>query len=208
MRKRACFFALVASLAGGAAAQPLHLTPSPWRTYASVGYSAGGDVWVKGAYRDSKETYSIKAGQGMQAMVGAQYQMAQDWYVQGAVGFHQDRTNGSDGNYFFTRWPLELAVYRALRPEWRVGVGVRHASRARFKSEGVVQAFGTYSLKTVPGPLVEVQYFLVPLRESGPGRGASGGLSLRWVDEKFKSDGPWKVERDGQHWALTAFAYF
>jgi len=89
-----------------------------------------------------------------------------------------------------------------------VGAGLRYALSAKFKSDGDTAYLGSNELQASPGGIAEVQYMLAPLIESGPGRGASGGISLKLVDESFKVKGARTVERSGQHWALSLFSYF
>jgi hypothetical protein len=124
------------------------------------------------------------------------------------VGFHFDKTNGSNFNFKYSRIPLEVMAHYAINDDWRVGAGLRYSLSAKFKSDGDLAYLGTSKLQASPGAIAEVQYMLAPLSESGAGRGASGGLSLKLVDESFKVKGASTVERNGQHWALSLFSYF
>ena len=191
-----------------AQAQAQALTMSPWRTFASVGYSSGGDVLVNGVYSNTGEQFTLRAGKGLQATVGASYALAEGWSAQAALGYHVDRTNGSNFNFTFSRWPVELMLYRELNSDWRIGAGLRYSAAARFESSGTRQRLGTRKLSASVGPMLDLQYFLVPLKESGQGRGAAGGVGLKWVSEKFHGNEVSRFERDGQHLALYAFAYY
>jgi hypothetical protein len=202
----ALFYSLaLLSLSVSAAAQD---SQAKRTTFVSFGNSMGGDVLVSGKYTTSGKDFTLRAGQGLQAMLGLQYQWSNTWSAQAAVGFHFDKTNGSNFNFKYSRIPLEAMVHYAINDDWRVGAGVRYALSAKFKSDGDAAYLGTSKLQASPGGIAEVQYMLAPLSESGPGRGASGGVSLKLVDESFKVKGASTVERSGQHWALSLFSYF
>ena len=177
-------------------------------TFVSFGNSMGGDVLVSGKYTNNGKDFTLRAGQGLQAMLGMQYQWSNTWSAQAAVGFHFDKTNGSNFNFKYSRIPLEVMAHYAINDDWRVGAGLRYSLSAKFKSDGDLAYQGTSKLQASPGGIAEVQYMLAPLSESGAGRGASGGLSLKLVDESFKFKGASTVERNGQHWALSLFSYF
>ncbi len=202
----ALFYSLaLLSLSVSAAAQDSQANRT---TFVSFGGSMGGDVLVSGKYTTTGKDFTLRAGQGLQAMLGLQYQWSNTWSAQAAVGFHFDKTNGSNFNFKYSRIPLEAMVHYAINDDWRVGAGLRYALSAKFKSDGDTAYLGSNELQASPGGIAEVQYMLAPLIESGPGRGASGGISLKLVDESFKVKGARTVERSGQHWALSLFSYF
>jgi frataxin-like iron-binding protein CyaY len=178
------------------------------KTYASLGYSAGGDVLVDGIYSNTGKPFTLRAGQGIQYMLGVQYQWANNWSAQAALGYHYDRTNGDGWNFKFTRYPVELMVHHALNDDWRVGLGARYSIDPTFKSLGTKAEFGNSSLNASPGAVGEIQYMLFPLSAAGPGRGAAGGISLKWAQERFRLNGVNSLERNGQHVALSIFTYF
>lgn len=43
-------------------------------TFASFGNTMGGDVLVAGRYTNTGKDFTLRAGQGLQAMLGVQYQ--------------------------------------------------------------------------------------------------------------------------------------
>ncbi len=177
-------------------------------TFASFGNSMGGDVLVSGRYTNTGRDFTLRAGQGLQAMLGVQYQWSSTWSAQAAVGYHYDKTQGQNFDFKYTRFPVEAMVHYALNDDWRVGLGLRYALFAKFKSMGEVAYLGTSDLQASPGAVAEVQYMLWPLSESGPGRGASGGLSLKVAEESYRVKGATSIERDGKHFAISMFSYF
>lgn len=199
------FISLLALASLPAAADPTQ-SGSPWRTYASVGYTNGGDVLISGKYRDTQRPYTLRAGKGLQVMAGALYRFDSDWSVQAAVGYHRDKTNGQDGDFQFSRWPVHVAVFRSLGNDWRVGLGAYHSLGAKLKSYGVVAPYGNWSLKSSPAPMLEVQYLFQPL--SATGGTPVGGVSFRFVDERFEIPAARDIERDGRHLAISLFSYF
>jgi hypothetical protein len=176
------------------------------KTFASLGYTAGGDVLVDGRYSNTGERFTLRAGQGLQALVGLQYPLAGNLSAQAAVGYHYDRTNGAGWNYQFTRFPLEVMVHHALNDNWRVGLGGRYSIDPTFKSLGTNASLGNSSLRASPGAVAELQYMLYPLRASGGG--AAGGISLKWAQERFQLKDVKTLERSGQHIAVSLFTYF
>jgi len=184
-----------------------HTDPG-FKTYASLGYSAGGDVLVDGIYSNTGKPFTLRAGQGIQYMLGVQYQWANNWSVQAALGYHYDRTHGDGWNFKFTRYPLELMAHHPLNDDWRVGLGARYSLDPKFKSSGTASDYGNSSLSASPGAVGEIQYMLFPLNASGPDRGGAGGISLKWAQERFRLEGVNTLERNGQHIALSIFTYF
>lgn len=208
MMKKTCLslsFMALLSLGSAASAQDMG---NPWKTFASFGYTAGGDILVNGNYSDTGKSYTLKAGNGWQGMLGAQYNLATDWTAQVALGYHYDRTNGVGGNFKYTRWPLQLSAHYALSPNWRLGVGMHQSQGVKFESIGSRAPFGNYTMKSRLAPLAEVQYLLFPLENAGAGLGAAGGVSLKWVDERFEVQGLNGFKRDGKHLAISLFTYF
>jgi hypothetical protein len=178
------------------------------RTFVSFGHTMGGDVLVNGRYSNSGKDFTLRAGQGLQAMLGLQYQWSSAWSGQAALGYHYDKTNGDGWDFKFTRFPLEVMVHHAINDDWRVGLGLRYSLDPKFKSVGTAAWLGSSPLRAAVGPVAEVQYFLWPLSSSGGGRGASGGISVKLVDENFKLKSNTGIERSGQHLGLALFSYF
>lgn len=178
------------------------------RTFVSFGPTMGGDVLVNGRYTNTGKDFTLRAGQGLQAMLGMQYQWSSAWSGQAALGYHYDKTNGVEGDFKFTRFPLEMMVHYAVNDDWRVGVGVHYSLDPKFKGVGNQSYYGSTVLKSSPGPIAEVQYMLWPLSGSGPGRGAAGGISMKVVEETFRVKGSNSVERSGQHLGISLFSYF
>lgn len=178
------------------------------RTFVSFGPTMGGDVLVNGRYTNIGKDFTLRAGQGLQAMLGLQYQWSSSWSGQAALGYHYDKTNGDGWDFKFTRFPLEMMVHYAVNDDWRVGVGVHYSLDPKFKGVGNKAFYGSTVLKSSPGPMAEVQYMLWPLSASGSGRGAAGGISLKVVEETFRVKGSNSVERNGQHLGISLFSYF
>ena len=200
-----CALATLA-LCGAAAAQSAAANGP--KTYATLGYTVGGDVLVTGTYSNTGEPFTLRAGQGFLAMVGVQHPLSDKWTGQAAVGYHYDRTNGDGWNFEFTRFPAEVMVHYALNDDWRFGLGARYAFDPKFKSLGTFASQGNRRLTASPGAVVELQYMLYPLRTSMAGRGAAGGISLKWAQENYTLKGVSSLERDGQHIAISLFGYF
>lgn len=177
-----------------------------WKTYLSLGLTSGGDLLASGNYANNGKAFSVRAGGGMQVSVGKMYSFNPDWSLQGSVGYHRDETNGENGDFRFSRWPVEATVYRTLNSSWRVGLGLRQSLGATFNSRGTVAAVGDWDMKASPGGLAEVQYLFQPL--SARSEGAVGGVSLRLVDERFQVKEFKNLERKGQHIGVSLFTYF
>lgn len=189
-----------------AAAEPPVKVKGGWKTYAAIGYTTGGDVLVDGQYLNTGESFTLRAGKGAQVMVGQMYRLNEDWSVQAALGFHGDETKGTNGNFRFTRVPLELMVHRSLGSSWRVGLGLHKSLASKFNTSGEVSGYGSFSLTSEVGGVAEVQYLLQPL--GGPGEGASAGFSVKVVDERFKVKEIQSVQRNGRHIGVSLFTYF
>ena len=193
---------LAALLAISAAASAQ--SASGLKSYASLGLTGGGDVLVDGRYSNTGGRFTLRAGQGVLAMVGVQVPLAESWTAQAAVGYHHDRTNGDNWNFEFTRYPAELMMHHALNADWRVGLGARYSLQPKFKAVGTAAALGNSSLSASPGPVLEVQYMLYPVRPQAPG----GGISLKIAQERFNLKDVKTLERSGQQIGLSLFTYF
>ncbi|MEI7785540.1 MAG: transporter [Betaproteobacteria bacterium] len=208
MKRSKPFFCALTALAFCSAATAQSGAATGPRTYATLGYTVGGDVLVTGTYSNTGEAFTLRAGQGFLAMVGVQYPLSDKWSGQAAVGYHYDRTHGDGWNFEFTRFPAELMVHYALNDDWRVGLGGRYSLDPKFKSLGTFASQGSRRLSASPGAVLELQYMLYPLRTSTAGRGAAGGISLKWAQENYTLKGVSSLARDGQHIAISLFGYF
>ena len=138
---------------------------------ASVEFASGG-------------SRNITAGGLVQVWGGVEYhEKGSPFAVQGTFGYHFDNTSADNGSQRFERWPLELIALYSFDPKFRVGIGARYATSAKFKSSGAGDV-GNYSFHSQVAPLFMAEWLVTP----------SVGLQLRYVHETFKIDG---VDGDG-----------
>lgn len=172
---------------------------SSWRFVGSLGYSVGGDRLVSGNYANTGNSYSIRAGKGLEVMVGAEYQIVPLWSARATLGWHEDSTNATNGEFKFQRYPLELVGLYELAPSWRVGAGLHRANSAKFSSSGVVSSAGSASFDGSTGLALVGQYLFTP--SSGNNK-LRTGIEAKYVKENFTRKNS-QTKFNGDHLSLA-----
>ena len=176
---------------------------SPWQFFGSIGWNFGdgSSDLVKGTYTNGSP-FAIKAGNGLAVAAGASYALNTSTDVQVSVGHERTSTSSPDGEFAFTRVPVELLGFYNLGDHWRLGGGLRLATSARLESSGSVAAVGNYTFSPKPGYVLEAQY--LTKRHANPlGR---FGISFKLVDESFEY-APTNYTARGHHLGVSLVYY-
>ena len=176
---------------------------SPWQFFGSIGWNFGdgSSDLVKGTYTNGSP-FAIKAGNGLAVAAGASYALNTSTDVQVSVGHERTSTSSPDGEFAFTRVPVELLGFYNLGDHWRLGGGLRLATSARLESSGSVAAVGNYTFSPKPGYVLEAQY--LTKRHANPlGR---FGISFKLVDESFEY-APTNYTAKGHHLGVSLVYY-
>jgi hypothetical protein len=176
---------------------------SPWQFFGSIGWNFGdgSSDLVKGTYTNGSP-FAIKAGNGLAVAAGASYALNTSTDVQVSVGHERTSTSSPDGEFAFTRVPVELLGFYNLGDHWRLGGGLRLATSARLESSGSVAAVGNYTFSPKPGYVLEAQY--LTKRNANPlGR---FGISFKLVDESFEY-APTNYTAKGHHLGVSLVYY-
>lgn len=196
--------AAVAVMAGCACAQA---QGSNWRGFASVGLAGGGEQITEGEIvmrgTTSSHHFQIKAGDGMQFRVGADYRLLSRLTLQGSVGYSTNAPMGDNGSLTFTTVPVELLAFVDLTHSLRVGGGARK-TRADIKATGVAEGWPvTGDYESAGGGVIELQYLTAFTAQDK----TQFGISLRYVRESFthRRTG---FRFNGNHYEVAAALYF
>ncbi|CAM8628329.1 hypothetical protein MCEZEM1_03156 [Comamonadaceae bacterium] len=176
---------------------------SPWQFFGSIGWNFGdgSSDLVKGTYTNGSP-FAIKAGNGLAVAAGASYALNTSTDMQVSVGHERTSTSSPDGEFAFTRVPVELLGFYNLGDHWRLGGGLRLATSARLESSGSVAAVGNYTFSPKPGYVLEAQY--LTKRNANPlGR---FGISFKLVDESFEY-APTNYTAKGHHLGVSLVYY-
>jgi hypothetical protein len=176
---------------------------SPWQFFGSIGWNFGdgSSDLVKGTYTNGSP-FAIKAGNGLAVAAGASYALNTSTDVQVSVGHERTSTSSPDGEFAFTRVPVELLGFYNIGDHWRLGGGLRLATSARLESSGSVAAVGNYTFSPKPGYVLEAQY--LTKRHANPlGR---FGISFKLVDESFEY-APTNYTARGHHLGVSLVYY-
>ena len=198
--------AIAIAISSGAAAQSRNAelqTASPWQFFGSMGWNFGdgSSDLVKGTYTNGSP-FAIKAGNGLAVAAGVSYSLNANTDLQFSVGHERTTTASSDGEFAFTRVPVELLGFYNLGDHWRLGGGLRLATSARLESTGSVSSVGNYTFSPKPGYVLEAQY--LTKRKANPlGR---FGISFKLVDESFEY-APTNYTAKGHHLGVSLIYY-
>ncbi|HYP31065.1 MAG TPA: hypothetical protein VES00_04320, partial [Burkholderiaceae bacterium] len=109
---------------------------APVHPLLGIALTGGGDT-LSSAQFNNGYSKDITAGGLVYVYGGVEFrQPGSPFSFQGTIGFHFDNTSADNGDQRFTRVPLEaIALYR-VAPKFRVGVGARYATDAKFRSSG------------------------------------------------------------------------
>jgi opacity protein-like surface antigen len=180
---------------------------SNWRAFASIGLAGGGEEITEGDIvqqgTNSSHHFQIKAGDGLQFRVGADYRLLPRLTLQGSVGYSNNAPMGYNGSLTFSTMPVELLAFVDLTDSLRIGGGARK-TRADMKATGVAENWpevGIYDSSA--GSVVELQY----LSALSARNKTQFGVSLRCVTETFTHSRT-GFRFNGNHYELAAALYY
>lgn len=143
----------------------------------SAGLTFGGDTLATVRFTNG-DTDKIKAGGLVHVSAGVLWSPADlPMSVQVMGGYHVDDVSASNGDLRFSRYPIEaLAFYNGVK-DWRFGIGARHASSPRLKTDlnGVTSQT---EFKNANGVVAEMGYRFA----------RSFWVNARYVREDYKLD--------------------
>ena len=176
---------------------------TPFHPLIGVAITGGGDKLSSVEYNNGGSK-DITAGGLVQVYGGAEYhEKGSPFGVQATIGYHFDNTSAYNGNQRFSRWPVEVIALYNVAPRFRVGVGARYASSAKFTSSGAGYV-GNADFTSRVGGIVMGEWLITP----------SMGLQLRYVNEKYKVKaydgvgGVTELNIDGSHGGIGFNYYF
>jgi hypothetical protein len=150
---------------------------NPFHPLVGVAITGGGDK-LSSAEFDNGYSKDITAGGLVYVYGGVEFHEKDSPFgFQGTVGYHFDNTSARNGNQRFSRVPFEAIALYSLAPRWRIGVGARYASDAKFRSSGAGDV-GNENFKSQLGAVVVGEWLITP----------SMGLQLHYVSESYKGD--------------------
>ena len=167
---------------------------NPFHPLVGIAITGGGDKLssVEFQHGGSKD---ITAGGLVQVYGGVEYhEKGSPLGFQGTFGYHFDNTSADNGSQRFERFPLELIALYSFDPKFRVGLGARYATSAKFKSSGAGDV-GDFNFKSQLGGILMGEWLITP----------SMGLQLRYVHETYKIN---DVSIDGSHGGIGFNYYF
>ena len=167
---------------------------NPVHPLVGIAFTGGGDKLSSAEFSDGTSR-DITAGGLVQVWGGVEYhEKASPFAIQGTFGYHFDNTSAKNGSQRFERFPIELIALYGFDPKFRVGVGARYATSAKFRSSGAGDV-GDFNFKSQIAPMVLVEWLITP----------SWGAQVRYVHETYKLDG---VSIDGSHGGVGLNYYF
>ena len=191
------FLALTALAAAAIAPTLAHAamdTSNPVHPLVGIAFTGGGDKLSSAEFSDGTSR-DITAGGLVQVWGGVEYhEKASPFAIQGTFGYHFDNTSAKNGSQRFERFPIELIALYSFDPKFRVGVGARYATSAKFRSSGAGDV-GDFNFKSQIAPMVMGEWLITQ----------SWGLQVRYVHETYKIDG---VSIDGSHGGVGVNYYF
>ena len=194
MKQLIALAALAAAAIAPTLAQAAMDTTNPVHPLIGVAITGGGDKLASVEF-SSGGSRDITAGGLVQIWGGVEYrEQGSPFAFQGTFGYHFDNTSADNGSQRFERFPIELIGLYSFDPKFRVGVGARYATSAKFKSSGAGDV-GNFSFKSQLAPMLMGEWLVTP----------SVGLQLRYVHETFKING---VSIDGSHGGVGVNYYF
>lgn len=198
MKKSIVCAAAMLLLASGAFAQGVKV-----KGVVGGGVTFGGDTLADVPYEHSSygsDNVKVHAGGLLAANVGVELQYTDMWSTQFLVGYHVDRTSGSNGSVRFERYPVELLAHARMNSWFRLGGGLRYTNAAKTRVSGVGANYAfNEDFKPAYGVVVEGEF--LPFQ--------NWGFKLRYVSEKFKSKTyPGLSDVDGSHGGMYVNYYF
>jgi hypothetical protein len=201
---------LSCALVSAAHGQSFH-EPRAWiRPMVGIGYSLGGQtvlpVTLVPEGTTTRYDEDVSAGAGIEFSAGLVLQLpGAPWSVKATLGHHVDGVHGISARASFWRTPIEGGLQWHVNERATLGVGLRHAVRAKFNakvencgSQGVTCA-DSYWLAGSNGWYLEGEWAAT----------RNWGLRLQAVHESFTIKPP-REQRTykGDHVGLTSIFYF
>ena len=169
-------------------------TANPVHPLIGLALTGGGDKLSSVEFSDGGSR-DITAGGLVQIWAGVEYhEQGSPFAFQGTFGYHFDNTSADNGSQRFERFPLELIALYSFDPKFRLGIGARYATSAKFRSSGAGDV-GDFNFKSQLAPMLMGEWLINP----------SVGLQLRYVHETYKING---VSIDGSHGGVGVNYYF
>ena len=169
-------------------------TANPVHPLIGIAITGGGDKLSSVEFSDGGSR-DITAGGLVQIWGGVEYhEQGSPFAFQGTFGYHFDNTSADNGSQRFERFPLELIALYSFDPKFRLGIGARYATSAKFRSSGAGDV-GDFNFKSQLAPMLMGEWLINP----------SVGLQLRYVHETYKING---VSIDGSHGGVGVNYYF
>lgn len=163
------------------------------RFFIGTGLTSGGDKLITVDLNDGYER-DINAGGLFQFAAGVDYRITEQFALQASYGYHFDTDTASDGDFKYSRSPVELMGYYQFAKNWRIGAGARYVGDAKVKTMG-----RTFKFDNTTGAVIEGEYLL----------GNHFGFKLRYVSEKYALKTPTRIEKyDGSHVGALVNYYF
>ena len=177
---------------------------NPVHPLIGIALTGGGDKLSSAEFYNGYSK-DITAGGLVDLYAGAEFhQKGSPFGFQATVGYHFDNTSADNGNQRFSRVPFEAIALYDVAPRFRLGLGARYASNAKFRSSGAGYV-GDADFKAQLGGLLVGEWLITPAM----------GLQLRYVNESYKVDvynaGDGSVHRvnvDGSHGGIGFNYYF
>ena len=177
---------------------------NPIHPLVGIALTGGGDKLSSAEFYNGYSK-DITAGGLVYVYGGAEFHTKDSPFgFQATVGYHFDNTSADNGTQRFSRVPLEVIALYNLAPRWRLGVGARYASNAKFRSSGAGDV-GNDDFKSQLGAVIVGEWLITP----------SMGLQLRYVNESYKADiycyaddRVHRVNIDGSHGGIGFNYYF
>jgi len=197
MKKALSVLAATLLMAGAAQAQAQR-PGDPVRPFVGFGLTYGGDTLESFDFSNGTSA-KVRAGGMVDFKGGVDFIVSGPVSMQASVGYHTDSANGSNGDYRFSRVPLELLAYFSPVSNFRMGGGLRKSLDAHVDSSGVVSGFDS-TFKSKLAYVIEGEYF--PWQRFG--------IKVRAVSEKFDGEsGTYRGKRyDGSHGGIYGVYYF
>jgi hypothetical protein len=188
------------ALATGAQAGP----ESSVRPLLGGGLTAGGDTMVDvRLVNKAGQTLGnsrVRAGQLLQVYGGLEYQPVSRFSLQATVGYHWHNAEAADGQFKFSRYPVELLGHYHLNDNLRIGAGARLVRRPKLElhsSNPSNPGDEVFKFDNTKGAVIEGEYVV----------DRKVGFKLRYVSEKYQAPAPFTGKVDGSHVGLLVNWY-
>lgn len=186
-----------------------HADESPWRVYAAVGLSTGGETLASGTIvqdgTKKKVPFEIKPGTGIPVRLGAEYRISAPFALRAALERTGTDPMGYNGSLTFTNTAAELMGLFSITPSIRLGAGVRQSTGV-LEGSGVASnlpVLGTYT--SSGGTVLEAQYLFHTDAARPQSRQPQVGVTLRLVSESFNGN---DTTLNGDHYEVGLALYF